>query len=290
MCQLLLTNSRISYRELAEKLGLSVTAVHKRIQTLIDMGVIRKFTTNLSVVAHNAIHIFIYGTTKTNSIPSLIPKLQAQGSIYWITVAGGNTLYTGAFLRNIAELDGLVKFVRDTAQIPEPTVAITGSSIPPSMLNLKLQIKLCDLDYKIIRSMKDNSRKPIAEVAEDTGVSAKTVRRRLAYMRKNFLIQYSMEWYPDQANDIMSIFHVRFKDTASPNAANLILHKYCPNVMFFWSFINIPNTYIFMVWTPTSKNLREIREGFEAEPSIQSVSPNVIYTGYIIPSWRDQIP
>ncbi len=254
------------------------------------MGVIRKFTANLSIIAQNAIHIFIYGASKTSSIPNLKPKLQQHGSIYWLAVAGGNILYIGAFLRNIAELDGLVKFVRETAEVPEPTVAITGSPIPPGMLNLKLQTKLCELDYKIIRSMKDNSRKAIADIAEETGVSAKTVRRRLSYMRKNFLIQYSIEWYPDEANDIVSIFHVRFKDTAHPNAANLILQKYYPNALFFWSFTNISNSYIFMVWTPTSKNLREIREAFEAESSIQSVAPNVIYTGYIYPTWRDELP
>jgi hypothetical protein len=60
--------------------------------------------------------------------------------------------------------------------------------------------------------------------------------------------------------------------------------------MFYWGFTNIAGSYVFMVWTPTSNELREIREGFEAEAVIQSVAPNVIYTGYIIPSWRDEIP
>ncbi|MCW4000909.1 MAG: AsnC family transcriptional regulator [Candidatus Bathyarchaeota archaeon] len=290
LCQLLLYNSRISYRELAEKLGLSVTAVHNRIQALIDQRVIRKFTAGLSILAQNAIHIFIYGASKTTSFPGLKGKLEKHGSIYWMAVAGGNILYVGAYLRNISELDGLVRFIRENAEVPEPTVAITGSPIPAGVDSLKLQTKLCELDYKIIGSMKDNSRKPIADIAKDTGVSAKTVRRRLNYMRRNFLIQLSIEWFPDESNDIISIFHVRFKDDANPNAANLILQKYYPNTLFYWSFTNLPCSYVFMVWTPTSKELREIRESFEAEPQIQSVSPNVIYTGYIIPSWRDTIP
>jgi DNA-binding Lrp family transcriptional regulator len=44
LCQLLLMNSRLSYRRLADMLNLSVAAVHSRIQSLIDAGVIRKFT------------------------------------------------------------------------------------------------------------------------------------------------------------------------------------------------------------------------------------------------------
>lgn len=285
-----MTNSRISYRELAEKLGLSVTAVHKRIQTLIDMGVIRKFTAGLSILAQNAIHVFIYGASKAASIPEVKAKLEKQGSVYWLAAAGGNILYAGIYLRNIAELDDVVKYVQQNAEIAEPTVAITGSPIPPGVLKMNFQTKLCGLDYKIIRSMKDNSRKSVADIAQEIGVSAKTVRRRLAYMHKNFLIQYSMEWYPDESNDIISIFHVRFKDSAPANTADIILQKYYPNTLFYWSFTNLPGNYVFLVWTPTSKELREIREHFEQENNVQSVAPNVIYTGYILPYWRDKVP
>lgn len=290
MCQLLLANSRTSYRELAEKLDLSVTAVHNRIQTLTDMGIIRKFTANLSILAQNSIHILIYGTSKANSINNLKPKLEKHGSIYWLAVAGGNVLYIGAYIRNIAELDGLVRFVRENAEIPEPTVGLTSSPIPAAIKLIQIKTDLYDLDYKIIRSLKDDSRKPISEVAEEIGVSSKTVRRRLTYMRKNFLIQLSIEWYPDESNDIISIFHVHFGNDAHPNAADAILQKYYPNTLFYWGFSNIPGSYVFMVWTPTSKELKEIREAFEQEASIQSVAPNVIYTGYILPSWRDKIP
>ncbi len=48
LIQLLLANSRRSYGELAGQLGLSVNAVHKRIQALIEAGIIRKFTAKVS--------------------------------------------------------------------------------------------------------------------------------------------------------------------------------------------------------------------------------------------------
>ena len=263
ICQLLLTNSRISYRELAEKLDLSVTAVHNRIQTLLDMGIIRKFTASLSILAQNAIHILIFGNSKVISINNLKPKLEKHGSIYWLAVAGGNSLYIGAYIRNIAELDELVKFVRETAEMPEPTVGITGSPIPAVLKNSHLKTDLCELDYKIIRSLKDDSRKPISDICNEIGVSAKTVRRRLDYMRKNFLIQLSIEWYPDESNDIISIFHIHFKNESNPNSADIILQKYYPRTLFYWSFSNIPGSYVFLIWTPTSKELREIRESLE---------------------------
>ena len=178
LCQLLLANSTTSYRELAEKLDLSVTAVHNRIQSLTDAGIIRRYKATLSLIAKPAIHILIFGTSKIASVTNLKPKLAAHGSIYWLAVAGGNTFYIGAFLREIAELDELVRFVRETAGMPEPTVGVTTSPIPPGMKTMIVKTKLSDLDYKILRALKDDSRKPTSDIAQEVGVSAKTVSHR----------------------------------------------------------------------------------------------------------------
>ena len=291
LCQLLLSDSRLSYRELGEKLNLSVTAVHNRIQSLIQLGIIRKFTAKLSLIAKNGISILIFGTSKLNSTRDLNPKLEKNGSIYWLALGGGNVLYIGAYLKNIAELDRLVRFVKEAAQMPEPIVGITVSPVPASMLfNFNPETKLCELDYKIVRSLKDNSRKATSTVAGEIGVSAKTVRRRLDRMVKNYLITLSIDWYPDASNDIISAFHVQLKPEADPNAVNFIWQKHYPNTLFYWGFSNIPNNYLFLAWTPTAKELREIRESLENESTVQAVSPNILYTGYIFPTWMDDIP
>ena len=291
LCQLLLSNSRLSYREIGEKLDLSVTAVHNRIQSLIQLGIIRKFTAKLSLVAKKGIHVLIFGASKANSTRDLNQKLERNGSIYWLAMGGGNFLYVGAYLKDIAELDRLVRFVKEVAQMPEPTVGITVSPVPPYMKFIgNPETNLCELDYRIVRSMKDNSRKATSEVAEEIGVSAKTVRRRLNRMIKNYLISLSMDWYPDASNDIIGTFIVQLKPDADPTLPNLIWQKLYPHMIFYWGFSNIPNTYLFMAWTPTAKELREIRESLENESAVQAVMPNILYTGYIFPTWMDEIP
>lgn len=51
LIQLLMQNSRRPYRELAEILHLSINAVHKRIQELIKIGIIRNFTAKIDLSA-----------------------------------------------------------------------------------------------------------------------------------------------------------------------------------------------------------------------------------------------
>jgi DNA-binding Lrp family transcriptional regulator len=289
LCQLLLGNSRLSYSELADTLNLSVTAVHKRIQDLIESGVIRKFTAKLSIFQLGALHILVFGRSKLNSVQGLPEKLESNGLIYWLSVGGGNLLYIGAYLQNIGELEDLVNFLKETAEMPEPTVGISTQPLPLGFLPELKNRTLYPLDYQIIFSLKDNSRKATSDVADELGVSAKTVRRRLARMMKDRLVELSMKWYPDASNDIISLIHVHLNPQADKNTMGRLFQKYAPNMVFYWGFSNLPNTFILMFWTSTMKELQNIRESLEKEADLQSVAPNVLYTGYIFETWRDQL-
>jgi DNA-binding Lrp family transcriptional regulator len=289
LCQLLLGNSRLSYRELADMLNLSVTAIHKRIRDLTESGVIRKFTAKISLFQLDALHILIFGNSKLDSVQSLPQKLEKNGKIYWLSVGGGNHLYIGAYLQEITELEALVNFVKDAAAMPDLTVGINTFPMMPGFIPALKSKTLYPLDYQIIQSLKDNSRKATSEVADELGVSAKTVRRRLSRMMKDHLIELSMEWYPDVSNDIISLIHLRVKPQADKNTMDRVLRKYAPNMVFYWGFSNLPDTFIAMVWTNTMKALQQIRENLEKEADLQSAAPNLLYTGYIFRTWRDQL-
>ncbi|MHA1265775.1 MAG: AsnC family transcriptional regulator [Candidatus Helarchaeota archaeon] len=43
---LLMINAWLSYREIANYLGLTINAVYKRVQSMIESGIIQKFRTN----------------------------------------------------------------------------------------------------------------------------------------------------------------------------------------------------------------------------------------------------
>ena len=171
----------------------------------------------------------------------------------------------------------------------EPTVGISTFPMPLGILPELKDRTLYPLDYQIIGSLKNNSRKATSEVANELRVSAKTVRRRLARMMKDGLVELSMEWYPDASNDIISLIHVHLKPQADKNTMTKLFQKYTPNIVFYWGFSNLPNVFIMMFWTSSMKDLQRIRESLEKEADLQSVAPNVLYTGYIFETWRDQL-
>ena len=292
LIMLLSANSRLSYAELAEKLNLSVNAIHKRIQLLIETGVIRKFTAKVSLLSATAIVVFISGTSQLGSFQELPTKLKAYNSIYWLAEGGGKFLYIGAYLRTLNELSDLLEFVKKEAGLPEPTILSIMASAPFQVTPNPKQtaLTLCDLDYKIIRSLKDDSRKAVSDVATEVGVSAKTVRRRLMRMTKNNMIELGLEWYPDKSNDIITLLDLHLKPVADLGIVPYqILRKYAPNMLFYWCFVNIPNVVTYTVWTNNMNELQILRENLEKEPSVASIVPNILYTGYMFNTWRDQL-
>lgn len=286
LIQLLLQNSRQSYRELAEKINLSANAVHKRIQELQEIGVIHAFTARISLSAfEQAISIYVWGQSDSKTLTETMNTLGKHSNIYWASVGGKNDLYIGAYLKRMADLEAFTTFIKKEGQIPNPTVGIGfqfGQSSPT--------INLSSLDTRIVGSLHKNSRKRVSEVAEELGVSAKTVRRRLSKMISEGSIEMSLEWYPDKSNDIMTIFHLQLKPASEKNEVlPILLNKYSPNFLFPLFVSNLPNLLLCVVWTNSMKELRDLRTSFESEEVFESLEPVVLYDGSLFDTWRDEV-
>lgn len=284
---LLLADSRTPYRELADKLNLSANAIHKRIQSLIELGVIRKFTTKISLTAVQAIVVLVHGKSEAESVANLHEKLGRHGSIWWVTLGGGNYMIIGAYLKSMQEIEPLVDYVKKEALIPSPSVGIYSSTT--SNIRFSLEKELHPLDRQIICTLSNDSRKPISDIAENVGVTAKTVRRRLTGMTRKGLIEFSIEWYPDSSNDIFTTIQLKLKPNANKSMVARMLKSYFPNLLFSYQFINIPNELLCLVWTSTMKELKEIQQRLEKEETIVSIVSNILYTGYIFDTWRDEL-
>ena len=287
LSMMLLGNSRTPYRELADKLNLSANAIHKRIQSLIDLGIIRKFTAKISLPALQAVVATVYGKSEAESVAYLHKKLGTHGSIYWVTLGGGNYMIIGAYLKSMQEIEPLIEYVKKEALIPSPVIGIQS----PAPINPRFSPEktLHSLDRQIIYALSNDSRKPISDVAEEVGVTAKTVRRRLSLMNRNGLVEFSIEWFPDTSNDIITTMQLKLKPEASKSTVSNILKRYFPNLLFSYQFINIPNELLCLVWTNTMKQLKEIQQRLEQEETVGSIVSNILYTGYIFDTWRDEL-
>ena len=283
LCLFLMADSRTPYHELASKFGLSINAVHKRIAAMMKIGIIRTFASHQSLLSLGAVSVWIYGRSEAKHPGELHKVLSADEHTYWVANSGGGFIYVGGYLRDISELDEYVAFVKESGEIGDPTVGII-----PSM-GKRPKESLRPLDLQILASLAKDSRKPVTDVAAEVNASPKTVHRRLDWMVEKQLVDFTMEWYPDASNDIVSLCHV---EVARPfdrqKALESLRKKFSENILVEMLFSNMPNVLVFFLWTNTMKQMEGLRERIGESEEVKSEMLNVLQIGYLFDTWRDK--
>jgi DNA-binding Lrp family transcriptional regulator len=284
LCLALMTDSRTPYHELASKLGLSINAVHKRIAAMMKMGIIRTFTAHPSLVSLGAVSVWVYGRSEAEHPGDLHKILCNNDHTYWVANSGGGFTYVGGYLRDISELDEYVAFVKRIGEISDPTVGIIPS------FGQRPRESLHPLDFQILASLMKDSRKPVTDVAADVKASAKTVHRRLEWMVEKRLAEFTIEWYPDASNDIISLCHVEAaKRFDRQKVLETLREKFSKNILVEILFSNMPNVVVIFTWANSMKQMEDLREKMGELEEVKSVMLNVLQIGYIFDTWRDKL-
>ncbi|MHA2088723.1 MAG: winged helix-turn-helix transcriptional regulator [Promethearchaeota archaeon] len=302
---MLAMNSRIPYRELAENFNMSVNSIHKRIKSMVDLGVIQNFNTKLSMLNFpNAVYAILFGRTDKENKADLLQNLGEHESIFNVTQASGDLYYIHSYLNHINELDPLISFVRQKSGIPNPEIGLVSvAPIPNTPQIPELQIKpitnnseeigditLSNMDYLIINALKDNSRKSVTDISDEIGASTKTVRRHLSRLEDNKLLDYSIDWYPDKSAVVISIIILKLDPNTEVDKTTLIFElrkKFGQVILFTWNFVNLPNQILVCVWTHTMKELQEIETSLVSH-DFTSVKVTILINGKMFPTWREK--
>ncbi len=124
LLKLLKENSRMSYARLADVLGISESAVRKRVNKLRKSGVIRKFTIEYEL-ANEVRAVILVKTTPPKPVPevsSQIIKIEGVETVYEVT--GDNDILVMVRVQSIAEVNKCIDKIRSI-----PGVASTNTMI-----------------------------------------------------------------------------------------------------------------------------------------------------------------
>jgi len=281
---LLMANSRTPYKQIADVFHISVNSIHKRVKSLVESNIIQHFKARLGFANFpNISNIVMFGIPTVKDKKLLMEKLGENEYIYNISRASGNLFYIHAYIRNMNDLDSLVSFIRKTGKVSDLTVGI-DRMMPPILITDKK--KLTNLDYLIVNSLKNNSRKTISDVAEEVGASTKTIKRRLDNLIENYLIELQIDWYPVL---IFSMIILKLKSDSLIDDRDFLdnLKKtYGSKIVFSWSFSNLPHLKLICVWTESMKELQDIESSLLSE-NYDSVEVTILIEGKNFPTWRE---
>lgn len=283
LSRMLMRNSRTPYSVLGKELGLSPQLVHRRVQNLMDAEIIRGTYAALSFKAMRAMWVIVHGWAKASSMDEAAKALKDEQHVAIVQVASGNYVYVHGNVTDAVGLAELVTSVQRALVMTDPQVGIVHT--PPvdgPGLN--------GMDLRIIKALANDARRPVSELAEELGTTAKTVRRRLDRLIREELVQLSIHWQPDTMGDMVSQIHLMLKEgVPNERAAFLMIKKYAPGIIRSYTFSNVPG---FILLTYCNRNAREMQEtcrGLEAEGIFINVVPNVIRAIYHYPEHRHAV-
>jgi DNA-binding Lrp family transcriptional regulator len=259
-----------------------VNAVHKRIQALIEDGVIRSFYTRIRMPYAGVSPIMVYGQLERPLDDAMYEAAASVPEVNWVGEASGNIAYVTGHLRQAQDMAPFVTRVRAILPFIRPQVGVTFLPEPAE------KVELNKLDRAIVASLRGDSRKRVSDIAEEVNASAKTVGRRLERMVKGEVLESTIDWYPDASSDIFAYLHIEMTMEVYPMMVRL--QQYFPRVLFCQPFSNEPRTMLCMAWGNTTREIKEIRAEISRIDGVISVTPNIIIGGRIYRTWLDALP
>jgi len=281
--KLLLFDGRISYESIAKKIKLTPYLIKKRIKNLVDLGVILKFTTNLNFLLSEKSVCYTLADVKPGTDQQeLIERIGQLDEVSGGAISLQNKMqiihmYSDDydFKKN---LEKLMQF--EEIQSTENFILL----IPPS-LSFKNK-RLIKTDWKIIDSIKDNCRKTDVEIANELGISSKTVKRRLNYLKENLIILFMIDLDTSAADFLSYLLIVKFKRIASESFNDVM--KIVKNYFYVWRVAN-QEAFIITVFINKLREIDDQVKEIEKIPYVKEVISFVPTKMYYFENWIDKL-
>lgn len=293
LCQLLFANSRRPQRELAEELGIGVAGVHRRIQSLLDQGVIITFHANLSTSYLKALHAQVDGVCDCQSMTENLEILKKSGSVFSVLTSAANLTSVMLLLRDINDLGPTVDLVRGALKMTQPRVTIAMKILVGTEPLEKVftgNRELSRIDYRIVNSLHRNSRKPIVDVADEIDITPKTARNRLEAMEREGAIEYGFDWNPARTAGASFIVRINLKPGTDRSAFISHLNKqYGARFIYTFIFSNMTDYVGGYCWAPTVGQHSELVSALRNDGVVADVSSSIVHDMWGFETWRDRL-
>jgi len=282
--KMLTINSRMSDHSMAKRLQVTTNTVKNRIRNLIKEGVLQGFETHLSATFFNATHCWLsaqlYGTEPEGKI---VEELGEIDKVSFIMPTTENLMLIAMDFFNSTDLDNTIQQMSGRKGITEIQTYIYSSQ------HLHKKIDISPLDWKIIKSIRFNSRKSPSEIARECGISTRTVNRRLRRLYNGGVIHHIIAFDPMASKGtivygIFAEYDARFPrdrivKSVTGNVKNLFNH---------FVMVNSP-TILMIFFGKRFSDIHDSENAIKAVEGVRSIKTYFCTKVYHFKDWRDKL-
>lgn len=263
----MLQNCRTPYRTLAQQFNMTANAVKKRVQKLVDTGVIAKFTAELSpamVDGENCLAIIF--TDGEEDADELVQKIGSHLLIREVGILSGSSYLAmgthigseslrdlGSFLRGIdnvksVELHGLVKD------------ALHGR-----------KTVLTKLQLRVLKCLVEDPRMPTRKISEITGLTVRRTRSTINQLLDSGTVSLGIRWNLSAGEGFVFLLKINWDDkTGSLEDVLLFISENFP-VAFYGPLVSATESIVFAVFVVTQfKDADLISKKITQAPFVES--------------------
>lgn len=170
-------NCRMSYQEMSRDLGMTANAVKKRVNKLVESGTIHSFVVYLSfAMADVEAYLAIVSPEGTQTDEALVAQIADNPHVYSVGQLSDGTCIVFAEYQGTsghAQLEGFLAGLSDIEHYELHTLRTPRGN----------RVEFSPLQIRVLKSLIDDPRMPATEIAEQTGLTPRRVRRILAKLQ-----------------------------------------------------------------------------------------------------------
>ena len=282
--KMLTTNSRMSDHSIAKRLQVTTNTVKNRIRNLMKEGVLQGFETHLSATFFNATHCWLSAQLFGNEPEGeIVKELGKIDKVSFIMPTTENLMLIAMDFFNSTDLD-------NTIQQMSGRKGITGiQTYIYSSQHLHKKIDISPLDWKIIRSIRFNSRKSPSEIAGECGISTRTVNRRLKRLYYGGVIHHIIAFDPMASKG--TIVYGIFMEYDTRFSRDKIVKSVTSNVKNLFNYFVMVNspTILMIIFGKRFSDIHDNENAVKAVEGVRSIKTYFCTKVYHFKDWRDRL-
>ncbi|MHA1908679.1 MAG: AsnC family transcriptional regulator [Candidatus Thorarchaeota archaeon] len=200
-------NCRASYEDLGQMVGLTRAAIKKRVDRLVEIGVLERFVVELSreMAGYEWSWIEI-DTDGSETTDALIDAISKHPMVFVLNRLGGCKFLIFGQITGASGAYDLGRYLRSLPCIDdvriEPLLAVENSSLTSTgFLSSGKTMDLTSRHLKILRCLLNNARMPTSEISRKTGYTPKSIRKNIQELQQKHAISFTIYLSPSSSGN-----------------------------------------------------------------------------------------
>ncbi|MGY5876110.1 MAG: winged helix-turn-helix transcriptional regulator [Candidatus Thorarchaeota archaeon] len=276
---------RLTYQAIAEKLDLTRSAVKRRVDKMVEAGVIEQFTVELSRQMINYEWMLVdIATDGTEDVEKFVGTITKHPMVFVPLWTSDCKYLLFCQSDNQHAAYDLGKFLRGQKGVIEvllqSMIPVTNEILSPSswFQDRGDKVEFSNGQIRVIRSLMDDARKSITAISEETGINSKRVKRILDDLHNSRGVHFKIQFNFSAAGNTNFILRLKFDETKT-NPRKLIQWIQKRHPAEFWSSFLLVNEPTMICFFTCSKlgAVKRIAVDAKSASFALSAEPLVLY-------------